>query len=119
GEGASGSERASKSLAPRRGERVAEGRVRGRADRPEIAIVGLAGRYPQAKTLKDFWRNLQDGRDCITEIPAERWDHSLYFDSDPTKAGKSYSKWGGFLDDVDQFDPLFFNISPKEAALID
>src|SRR6185436_10221139 len=87
--------------------------------RGDIAIVGLGGRYPQAETLPEFWRNLQSGRDSITEIPPERWDHSLYFDPDPNKAGKSYSKWGGFIDGVDKFDPLFFNISPKEAALID
>ncbi|MGZ8709187.1 MAG: SDR family NAD(P)-dependent oxidoreductase, partial [Thermoanaerobaculia bacterium] len=87
--------------------------------RNEIAIVGLAGRYPQAENLAEFWRNLQAGRDCITEIPLERWDHALYFDADRDKYGKSYSKWGGFISDVDKFDPLFFNISPKEAELID
>ncbi|MEO8382098.1 MAG: SDR family NAD(P)-dependent oxidoreductase [Acidobacteriota bacterium] len=85
----------------------------------DVAIVGVAGRYPQAENLREFWRNLREGRDCITEIPLERWDHSLYFDPDPNKAGKSYSKWGGFVADVDKFDPLFFNISPKEAALVD
>jgi len=87
--------------------------------RGDIAIVGLAGRYPQAENLLEFWRNLKDGRDCITEVPPERWDHTLYFDPDPNRAGKSYTKWGGFIDDVDKFDPLFFNISPKEAELID
>ncbi|HYC88474.1 MAG TPA: SDR family NAD(P)-dependent oxidoreductase [Thermoanaerobaculia bacterium] len=87
--------------------------------RHDIAIIGLAGRYPQAEDLDQFWRNLQAGRDCITEIPEERWDHGRWFDPDPGKGGKSYSKWGGFLSDVDKFDPLFFNISPKEAALID
>jgi polyketide synthase PksN len=94
--------------------------VAARADHEiEIAIVGLGGRYPQAETLQEFWRNLQDGRDCITEIPPERWDHKRYFDPDQGKAGKTYSKWGGFIAGVDQFDPLFFNISPKEAALTD
>ena len=87
--------------------------------RTEIAIVGLAGRYPQAETLQEFWKNLRDGRDSITEIPLERWDHARYFDSGKNKAGKTYSKWGGFLSDVDKFDPIFFNISPKEAALVD
>ena len=85
----------------------------------DIAIIGLGGRYPQAENLQEFWRNLQNGRDCITEIPSERWDHTLYYDPDQSKPGKSYSKWGGFIADVDKFDPLFFNISPKEAALID
>ena len=85
----------------------------------EIAIVGLAGKYPQAETIDAFWSNLQNGLDCITEIPADRWNHALYFDRDSSEPGKTYSKWGGFIDDVDKFDPLFFNISPKEAALID
>ncbi|MBV9493611.1 MAG: SDR family NAD(P)-dependent oxidoreductase, partial [Acidobacteria bacterium] len=85
----------------------------------EIAIVGLAGRYPQAATLQEFWTNLQNGRDSVTEIPMERWDHGRYFDPRPSTVGKTYSKWGGFLSDVDRFDPLFFNISPKEAAAID
>jgi polyketide synthase PksN len=85
----------------------------------EIAIIGLAGKYPQAENLQEFWRNLQNARDCITEIPSERWDNKLYYDPDQNKLGKSYSKWGGFIADVDKFDPLFFNISPKEAALID
>ena len=89
------------------------------SDDKEIAIVGLAGRYPQAADLREFWRNLQNGRDCITEIPPERWDNTLYFDPDQNKLGKTYSKWGGFIADVDKFDPLFFNISPKEAELID
>ncbi len=85
----------------------------------EIAIVGLAGRYPKAATIQDFWKNLQDGLDCITEIPPDRWDHALYFDPDRDKRGTTYSKWGGFIADVDKFDPLFFNISPKEAAMTD
>ncbi|MEA2490912.1 MAG: polyketide synthase PksL, partial [Acidobacteriota bacterium] len=84
-----------------------------------IAIVGVSGRYPEAANLQEFWRNLQNGRDCITEIPADRWDYRLWFDADPNKAGRSYSKWGGFMADVDKFDPLFFNMSPKEAQLVD
>jgi acyl transferase domain-containing protein/acyl carrier protein/SAM-dependent methyltransferase len=84
-----------------------------------IAIIGVSGRYPQARNLEEFWRNLRDGKDCITEIPKERWDYSLYFDEDRNKPGKTYSKWGGFIDGVDQFDPLFFNISPREAEITD
>jgi polyketide synthase PksN len=84
-----------------------------------VAIVGLAGSYPQARDVAQYWSNLRAGRDCITEIPAERWDHALYFDEDKDKAGKTYSKWGGFLEGVQEFDPLFFNISPREAEYIE
>ena len=85
----------------------------------EIAIVGLSGRYPNAKNLEEFWGNLQQGQSAIREIPKERWDWSLYYDSDKSKVGKSYSKWGSFIQDFDKFDPLFFNISPREAELMD
>ncbi|QGZ37638.1 polyketide synthase PksN [Pseudoduganella flava] len=85
----------------------------------DVAIVGVAGRYPQARDLAEFWDNLKNGRDSVTEIPAGRWDHARFYDARRNQPGKSYSKWGGFLDDVDCFDALFFNISPKEAELID
>jgi len=88
-------------------------------DNADIAIIGLAGQYPGAATLAEFWENLRSGKDCVTEIPAGRWDHSAYFDADRYKPGKAYSRWGGFIDDVDQFDPLFFNISPRVADMLD
>ncbi len=85
----------------------------------EIAIIGVGGRYPLAKDLREFWENLKSGRDCITEIPQDRWDHAPFYDPARNRPGKTYSKWGGFISGVDQFDALFFNISPKEAELID
>jgi bacillaene biosynthesis, polyketide synthase / nonribosomal peptide synthetase PksN/BaeN len=85
----------------------------------DIAIIGVSGRYPQANNLDEYWENLKTGKDGITEIPPERWDYRLYFDPQKDKIGKSYSKWGGFIDGVDQFDPLFFNISPREAIGMD
>lgn len=85
----------------------------------DIAIIGVSGRYPQAANLQEYWDNLRNGRDCITEIPKDRWDHSLYYDEDKGKLGKAYCKWGGFIEGVDKFDPLFFNISPREAETMD
>lgn len=85
----------------------------------DIAVIGLAGRYPQSPDLDTFWENLSAGKDCVTEIPARRWDHSRYFDEERGKPGKTYARWGGFLDDVEFFDPLFFNISPAEAEFLD
>lgn len=85
----------------------------------DIAIIGVSGRYPGARNPDEFWEILRDGKDCITEVPKDRWDHSRYFDEDKTKPGKTYSQWGGFLEGVAEFDPLFFNISPREAELMD
>ncbi|HEX2925512.1 MAG TPA: SDR family NAD(P)-dependent oxidoreductase [Ruminiclostridium sp.] len=84
-----------------------------------IAIIGISGRYPKAANLEEFWENLKKGEDCISEIPADRWDYNSYFDPQKGKPGKSYCKWGGFLDKADRFDPLFFKISPREAASMD
>ncbi|HEX2925758.1 MAG TPA: beta-ketoacyl synthase N-terminal-like domain-containing protein, partial [Ruminiclostridium sp.] len=87
-----------------------------------IAIIGISGRYPRAKTLKDYWEILKTGTDCITEIPEERWPIEGFYHPDPSGAvaqGKSYSKWGGFVEEFADFDPLFFNISPREALNMD
>ncbi len=104
---------------PPRAPRATPARSHRASGSSDIAIVGVSGRYPGARHLRDFWRVLAEGRDCITEVPRDRWDHSRYFDPDREKPGGTYSKWGGFLDDVDKFDPLFFNISPREAELMD
>ncbi|SYX83886.1 SDR family NAD(P)-dependent oxidoreductase [Paenibacillus alvei] len=84
-----------------------------------IAIIGLSGRYPMARDVEQYWRNLRDGVDCIREIPPERWDYREHFHPDKDNLGTSYSKWGGFIEDVDKFDPLFFHISPREAHWMD
>jgi acyl transferase domain-containing protein/acyl carrier protein/NAD(P)-dependent dehydrogenase (short-subunit alcohol dehydrogenase family) len=85
----------------------------------DIAIIGINGRYPGAKNIQEFWQNLKEGRDSITEIPKDRWDWQEFYTTDRTKPGHIYSKWGGFIEDIDRFDPLFFNISPREAEILD
>ncbi len=85
----------------------------------DIAIIGIDGRYPQSNDLTEFWNNLISGKNCITEIPDSRWNWRDYYDVNPNEKNKTYSKWGGFLAHPDQFDPLFFNISPREASLMD
>lgn len=96
-------------------------RVKNDVAEEEIAIVGVSGIYPQARNLREFWKNLHEGKDCIVEIPSERWDYREYYDSAPERAreGKIYGKWGGFLQGADEFDPLFFRISPREAEMMD
>ncbi|HEU5133667.1 MAG TPA: SDR family NAD(P)-dependent oxidoreductase [Steroidobacteraceae bacterium] len=85
----------------------------------DVAIVGLSGRYPKAKDLGEFWDRLANGVNCITQVPAERWKWEDHFDAEKGKPGKIYSQWGGFLDGIDEFDPLFFKIAPKEAKRMD
>lgn len=87
--------------------------------RDQIAIIGLSGRYPLADNLDEFWTNLAQGRDCIREVPTDRWDHSKFFDSDRNAKGKVYAKWGGFMDGVDQFDAELFKMTRREAEIVD
>ena len=84
----------------------------------DIAVIGMAGRYPQADDLHEFWENLKAEKDCITQVPKDRWDIS-YFDGMESPSGKTMSKWGGFVNDVDCFDAQFFRVSPREAKLLD
>lgn len=85
-----------------------------------IAIVGMGIRFPGgADGPHEFWELLVSGRDGITEIPADRWDVDAMFDPDPDVRAKSYTRWGGFIDDVDRFDAPFFGISPREAVSMD
>lgn len=84
-----------------------------------IAIIGLAGRYPMAADLRQFWDNLCRARDCVTEIPPERWPLEGFFDPERGRAGRSYARWGAFLEDADCFDPAFFRLTPREAESMD
>ncbi|MDL1883142.1 SDR family NAD(P)-dependent oxidoreductase [Anaerolineae bacterium CFX8] len=85
-----------------------------------IAIVGMGCRFPGSANNPDlFWQNLRDGVDSITDIPASRWDASELYDPDPDAPGKIATLWGGFIDDVDRFEPQFFGISPREAVTMD
>ena len=84
-----------------------------------IAIVGLGCRFPGADGPEAFWRLLKDGVDAIGEVPRDRWDVDALFDADPDAAGKVYTRHGGYLDRIDEFDAGFFGISPREATSLD
>jgi 3-oxoacyl-(acyl-carrier-protein) synthase/thioesterase domain-containing protein/acyl carrier protein len=84
-----------------------------------IAIVGMGCRLPGAANPAALWRLLCNGEDRISRVPSDRWDADAFYDADPQAPGKMNSRSGGFLDQVDQFDPEFFGIAPREADLMD
>ncbi|NQZ12682.1 MAG: hypothetical protein HRT35_36485, partial [Algicola sp.] len=84
----------------------------------DIAIVGYSGRFPQAQSIDQFWQNLVDDKSTISEIPPQRWSWQAHF-GQPDEVNKTDCRYGGFIEHCDQFDPLHFNISPKEATLMD
>ncbi len=90
----------------------------GPREKGDIAIIGMAGRYPQAGNLWEYWENLCGGKECITEIPSSRWERQE-MEGLESPTGKRISQWGGFIDDVDCFDAEFFRISPRHAEVFD
>jgi thioesterase domain-containing protein/3-oxoacyl-(acyl-carrier-protein) synthase/acyl carrier protein/enoyl-[acyl-carrier-protein] reductase (NADH) len=84
-----------------------------------IAIIGMSGQFPMSEDIGEYWKNIMEGRDCITEIPGERWDWKAFYGESVNNPNNTTIKWGGFIDDVKYFDPLFFDINPKSAELID
>lgn len=78
----------------------------------DIAVIGMSGRFPEAKNLKEFYKNLKSGRDSVRKLSAERLRNtSAALDAD-------YQVMG-YLEDIDLFDHKFFNISLVEAQHID
>jgi acyl transferase domain-containing protein len=84
-----------------------------------IAIIGLSCRLPMASGPDAFWRLLSDGLNAVTRMPAERWETATSSGQETCEPGTMDTCWGGFLDQVDQFDPGFFGISPREAVAMD
>ncbi|MCU1347804.1 MAG: polyketide synthase, partial [Acidobacteria bacterium] len=91
-----------------------------RASQEPIAIVGIGCRFPGGADTPDaYWRLMQNATDAITEVPRSRWDVDTYFDADPDATGKMYTRFGGFLGDIDSFDAQFFGVSPLDAMNMD
>lgn len=85
-----------------------------------IAIIGMGCHFPgEANNPEAFWQILRNRKSNITEVPPERWDISTFYDPNLESVEKMNTRWGGFLQDIDKFDPVFFGLSTREAAGID
>ncbi|MEU6426884.1 beta-ketoacyl synthase N-terminal-like domain-containing protein [Microbispora sp. NPDC046973] len=84
----------------------------------KIAVIGMACRFPGAPDVETYWANLLSGRCSVTEVPASRWDHRRLYDPVPA-VGRSLSKWGGFLDGIEDFDAAYFGMGDEEATCLD
>src|SRR5215217_3373460 len=85
-----------------------------------IAIIGIGCRFPGgAGDIESLWQILRNGVDTITEVPPDRWEIDAFYDPNPETPGKMYTRWGGFVDQVDKFDNEFFRLSPREVMTLD
>ncbi|MGZ5580800.1 MAG: beta-ketoacyl synthase N-terminal-like domain-containing protein, partial [Methylobacter sp.] len=91
-----------------------------KADHEAIAIVGIGCRFPGGvDSPESYWQLLSEGKDAVVEVPAQRWDNQSYYHPEANKPGYINTTRAAVLDQVDQFDPQFFNISPREAVNLD
>ncbi|MEJ5311419.1 MAG: beta-ketoacyl synthase N-terminal-like domain-containing protein [Anaerolineae bacterium] len=84
----------------------------------DIAIIGIAGIFPQAHNAQEYWDNILRKIDCITDVPPSRWNVDDYYDPDPDAPDKTYAKRGGFIPDI-PFDPLEFGLPPNILEVTD
>ncbi|WP_026736723.1 type I polyketide synthase [Fischerella sp. PCC 9605] len=84
-----------------------------------IAIIGIGCRFPGASNPEAFWHLLRNGINAISEVPKDRWDVDSFYNPEPATPGKMSTRYGGFIERVDWFDPAFFSISPREAERMD
>ncbi len=85
-----------------------------------VAIVGIGCRFPGgANDAEKFWDLISSGKDVVVPIPENRWDRKSFYNKNRNYKGKTVSQYGGFLDNVDEFDAGFFGITPREAPFID
>lgn len=85
----------------------------------DIAIIGMSGRYADSDDLNEFFENILSKNSLITEIPKSHFDYKPWYDNNIKAYDKLYCKWGSFIDDVDKFDADFFQISKREAEVMD
>ncbi|MFC4161434.1 type I polyketide synthase [Chitinimonas lacunae] len=80
-----------------------------------IALIGLACRFPAAASAGQFWQNLLDGHDAISEVPPGRWSLADFYAAEPDQPGRMRTRYGGFVSEIERFDAGFFGIAPREA----
>ena len=85
---------------------------------PPLAVVGLSALFPKAASIHEFWSNIRNGVDSITEVPETHWSPDEYFDGNQKTPDMTYARRGGFLSPV-SFDPMEFGISPSNLEAID
>lgn len=97
----------------------------------EIAIVGLAGRFPMADNADAYWELLRDGLNCIRDFPEQRrkdfehilknphYTEFLIGDAVPAEDVEHAHAPAGYLNEIDKFDAAFFGIPPMEATYMD
>lgn len=97
---------------------MAERKTNDQLQQTPVAIIGMACILPQARNLQEYWNNIINKTNCITDVPASRWNIDDYYDPDPNTPDKTYCKRGGFIPDID-FNPLEYGLPPNILEVTD
>jgi acyl transferase domain-containing protein len=92
--------------------------IRHQLRKTPVAIIGIGSIFAQARNVTEYWENILNKIDAITDVPPSRWNVADYYDPDPAKPDKSYCKRGAFLPDID-FDPTEFGLPPNILEVTD
>lgn len=85
-----------------------------------LALVGIGCRFPGGvRDAESFWDLIASGKSAITEVPADRWNAHRYYHPEPLAIERMVTKWGGFVDQLKDFDAAFWGVSPREAMRMD
>jgi acyl transferase domain-containing protein/7-keto-8-aminopelargonate synthetase-like enzyme len=86
----------------------------------DIAVIGMACRFPHAKDLSALWRVVRTGEVTFEDIPEERWHHASFFDAtDLRAADKTYVRKGAFIDGYKEFAALHYGLAPRRVQVMD
>jgi 8-amino-7-oxononanoate synthase len=85
----------------------------------DIAVVGMACRFPHARDVVELWRVVRDGEVTFDEIGDSRWKHSSFYSADARAVDKTYVRKGGFVDGVDEFAALHYGLAPRRVQVTD
>src|SRR5919201_1912918 len=85
----------------------------------DVAVVGMACRFPGAGDVNALWRLVRNGTTAFADIPADRWKHSSFFSADARDPDKTYARRGAFLDRIDEFAALHYGLAPRRVQVMD
>lgn len=91
----------------------------GASEMHDIAVIGMACRFPQAPNLNSFWRLVRDGKVAFEEIGNQRWNHASFYSPEIRASNKTYATKGAFLTNIDEFAALHFGIPPRRLQVMD
>jgi 8-amino-7-oxononanoate synthase len=84
-----------------------------------IAIVGMGCRFPKADDAEQYWNNIAAGATAFGDVPADRWNHQVFFHASQREIDKSWTAKGSFIDDVKSFAALHYGIAPRRLDVMD